>query len=79
MSLQNSANVLSQVTSILGDNDISIASVSQTEQDGDYVPVIFITHQTVEGKMLNAITEITALSIVRDEPVMLRIEDFQDN
>ena len=76
MSLQNASNVLSKVTSILGNYDISIASVSQTEQDGDFVPVIFITQSTIEGKMLNALKEIQALDIVQDEPVMIRIEDF---
>ncbi len=68
--------VLGQLAQILGANNISIASVHQTETDLDAVPVIFTTHMALEADIRKALTEIQQLEIVRAEPVMIRIEDL---
>ncbi len=76
MALADKPSVLAQIARILGDNQISIASVSQTEVDAETVPVIFITHEAREADIQCALEEIGKLDVVRSEPVMLRIEDM---
>ncbi len=68
--------VLSALSKVLGDNQISIATVQQTEVDTEHVPVVFTSHQAREADVQKALTEIEELDIVRAKPVMLRIEDF---
>ncbi|MBF0275507.1 MAG: homoserine dehydrogenase [Nitrospinae bacterium] len=52
-------NVLSQLTGTLGRNDISISRVVQKERaEGEYVPLIILTHESVEKNVQNAIAEI---------------------
>ena len=77
MSLRNEANVLAKITSILGRNDISIASISQTEEDGEFASVIFITHKTTEGQMSTALADIKELREVKDEFIKIKIEDLK--
>ncbi len=69
-------NVLSQVAGILGSYGISIKSVHQkgrNPQEG--VPVIIITHLAKEFEVKKALKEISALDIVLEKPVLIRIED----
>ena len=68
--------VLSDVTAILGDLDISIEAIIQKEAEGDVsnVPVIFLTQKTLEKKMNQAIEKIEALESVNDKIRRIRVE-----
>jgi homoserine dehydrogenase len=68
---------VAQYSSILGRHGISIASLMQKEDnDGsDFVPVVLVTHRTVEKKIRAALAEIDALPTVGDKTIMLRIEE----
>ncbi|MFC1829567.1 homoserine dehydrogenase [Thermodesulfobacteriota bacterium] len=68
--------VLSKISGILGDFDISIKSVHQKgrETKGP-VPIVMLTHLAKEADVQKALTKITALDVVSDEPVLIRIED----
>ena len=71
--------VLAKVAGILGEEDISIASVRQQElaSPGEkFVPVVFMTHPAREASLKKALERINAVDVVRgDRTRMLRVED----
>jgi len=68
--------VLSQVAGILGDNEISIASVIQKgrELEGS-VPIVMMTHEARESNAQKAIQEIDRLPVITDQTVIIRVEN----
>jgi len=74
--LLDNPGVFAKVANIIGDNNISIAGVSQKENGGDVVPVVFVTHKALEKNLKKAIEECKKLDCLKDEPVISRIEDF---
>jgi len=68
--------VLAQITGILGDHGISIASITQKEQDEKSVPVVILTHEVKTAQMDEALEEIGKLEVVREKPLRFRIEDI---
>lgn len=71
--------VLAQIASILGQLQISIASVIQHEpdppQEDGVVPLVIMTHAAEEGPMEEAIQAIEKLPVVRDKVVRFRVQD----
>ncbi len=71
--------VLSQITGVLGENNISIASVIQHAPDdlGDnsVVPLIVMTHEAHEGEAAAAIEKIEQLDTVRSKCIRMRVLD----
>jgi len=68
--------VLSKISGILGDNDISIQSVHQKgRQTKGSVPIVMLTHLAQEAAVKKALLDISELDIVDDRPVLIRIED----
>lgn len=67
--------VLSSISSILGDHDISLLSVLQTETAVDgKCPVVIMTHEAREGDLNHALEHIQKLEEVIDPVKMIRIE-----
>jgi len=62
----------------LGKNKVSISSVIQEEKSSKgFVPMVFLTHNSVECLVKKSIKEINSLDIVRGKIVSIRIEkDF---
>lgn len=76
LSLKDVSGSLGNVTKILGDNNISIASVLQQEDDGSqYVPVVVITHCAKQSDFMKAFEALESAECVGDEIVRLKIED----
>jgi homoserine dehydrogenase len=72
--------VLSRVTKILGDREISIDSVLQVgRSQEELVPVILTTHRARESQMNSAVDEIAKLDSVGREPICLHIEEGLDS
>jgi homoserine dehydrogenase len=70
--------VLSSIAGILGQYDISIQSVHQKgRKTNGSVPVVMLSHRIRESDVKKALGEISALEVVTDEPVLIRIEDEQ--
>lgn len=68
--------VLSRISGILGDHDISIKSVRQHGQPiNGSVPLIMFTHRAREAGVRHALREIESLDVVSDQPMLIRIED----
>ncbi len=74
--------VLAQITGILAEQKISIDALIQREadeisgEDGNQTDLIILTHDTVEGRMNQALAKIQALSTVLAPIVRLRKEEL---
>jgi homoserine dehydrogenase len=68
--------VLSNISGVLGANDISIAAVIQKGRRLDgAVPIVMTTHESREKNVRKALKEIDRLDVVKDKTVLIRIED----
>lgn len=69
--------VLSQIARILASYSISIASVHQKERDqGQFVPIVMLTHEALEEDMRKAIDKIDRLTVIKSPTQLIRIEDI---
>ncbi|MBI4684060.1 MAG: homoserine dehydrogenase [Nitrospirae bacterium] len=67
--------VLSRISGVLGEYNISIASVIQKgRRVGEAVPLIVLTHTARERDVIKAIAEIDRLPIVADKTLYIRVE-----
>jgi homoserine dehydrogenase len=67
--------VLSKISGILGNYNISIASVIQKgRRIGEAVPLVVLTHEAKEKDVRQAIKEIDRLAVVMDKTVFMRVE-----
>lgn len=75
--VEDHPGVLSEVTSALGAEDISIASVLQHESlpGEDVVPLVIMTHETTEGATQRACATIDELPAVRGATVRMWVRD----
>ena len=68
--------VLSRISGILGKKDISIKSVQQKgRKTNGSVPLVMLTHRAKEADVSKALSEINSLDVVSRRPVLIRIED----
>ncbi|MEJ2723512.1 MAG: homoserine dehydrogenase [Deltaproteobacteria bacterium] len=67
--------VLSKISGILGENNISIYSVIQKgrEMDGS-VPVVMLTHEAKERGVLKALSQMDKLEVLTDKTMVIRVE-----
>lgn len=75
---QDKPGVLAQITTILGRNEVSIASVYQEEYEsrpGHGMPIVIMTHGAREGDVQTALQQIDRLPLVRKKTVHLRVEE----
>ena len=69
--------VLSRITGILGDNSISIASVTQKAVNkNSTVPLVMLTHTAKESDVHAALKKIGELKDVKAKPVAIRMEQL---
>ncbi|NQT82812.1 homoserine dehydrogenase [bacterium] len=70
--------VLAQITTVLGENGISISAVTQKERHLESaVAVIVMTHAAKEESIRAALKTIDSLDVVKDETLMIRIEESE--
>jgi homoserine dehydrogenase len=69
--------VLGEICSILGSNNISIASVIQkvvADDEKQPVPIVLMTHRCSEGDLNRAVSRIDGLEAARDKTHVIRVE-----
>ncbi|MFO1035931.1 MAG: homoserine dehydrogenase [Geminicoccaceae bacterium] len=67
--------VMADVTAVLRDHQVSIASlIQQGRNPGQGVPIVLTSHDTVEAAMTGALAAIASLETVLEPPRMIRIE-----
>jgi homoserine dehydrogenase len=84
LTVADRSGVIAKVSKVLGDSDISIASVLQREapetgpgqSPSDQVPLIFMLHTAKDRAVRNAVAEIDRLDVVKDRTVVIRVESF---
>ena len=75
LSLLDKPGMLARIASVLGNHNMSIASVLQKEDNvGNYVPVVIVTHRAKGREMDAALDEIDVMDVVGSKTVRLRIE-----
>ncbi|MFP3927275.1 MAG: homoserine dehydrogenase [Desulfobacteraceae bacterium] len=68
--------VLSKISGILGENDISLSSVIQKgRRASGSVPVVMLTHEAEEGNVIRALAELDKLPVLTSPTVMVRVEE----
>ncbi len=73
---QDNPGVLSKISGILGENNISIESVHQKgRMDNGNVPIVMITHNAKEAWVQHALKQISNIDSVVGSPVIIRIEE----
>jgi len=74
-SAMDKPGVLAQISGILGKYDISISSMIQPERhEVGAVPIVIMTHEAKEANIRSALSEIDALSVVKEKSLFIRIE-----
>lgn len=69
--------VLAKISGILGENNISIASVTQKEERiASAVPIVMMTHEALEAKMQSALGLIDKLPVIKRKSVVIRMESL---
>ena len=67
---------MGKIATVLGAHGVSIASVIQKEpQESGDVPVVMLTHNTIEERFTNALSEIENLPFVKRPTCFFRVED----
>jgi homoserine dehydrogenase len=75
MLLKDEPGVLAKVAKVLGDNNISLSAVLQKEKEKEFVPVLFISHDSKERDVQNALDKLSSEDYVKGRPKIIRIID----
>ena len=78
MTVSDQAGVLTQITRILGDNNISISACIQKEADeaNQSAEIVIMTHPANEAATQRAILEMGKLNVVKEISNFIRVEDM---
>ncbi len=75
--VKDQPGVLAKIAGILGEHQISILSVLQTEPSRESIcPIVIMTHKAREGDVLHALEHIQELDVVMAPPKVIRIEQM---
>jgi homoserine dehydrogenase len=78
LNVKDVPGTLGKITNILGAAKIGISSVIQPEgHEGETVPLILMLHDAPNGAVTKALKRVAALPVVKGEPVLLRVENFE--
>ncbi|HUI08214.1 MAG TPA: homoserine dehydrogenase [Verrucomicrobiae bacterium] len=85
LTVADRSGVIAKISRILGDADISIASVLQREAPdprpgrppSEHVPLIFMLHTAKDRAVRDAVDQIDRLDVVKDKTVVIRVESFE--
>jgi homoserine dehydrogenase len=79
MTVRDQPGVLAQIATVMATNHVSIASVLQRESPVEKAALLILTtHLTNEKAIQQTVLGLKSTPAVLDDPVLLRIADFQD-
>ena len=74
-SAKDNPGVLSKISGVLGDQEISISSVIQKGRKiNGSVPIVMLTHEAHESNVKKALSLMDGLDILTDRTIMIRVE-----
>ena len=76
--VKDKVGVMANISSILQRHEISIEGVIQKEAVSENVPIVILTHNTLEKQLNGAIAEIEQLEDVSESIGRIRLEAFDD-
>lgn len=76
LTVTDKSGVLGKISTILGNNNVSISAFIQKGKNENYVPLVFITHNALEGDVQKSIAEIMKLEEVDKIQNIIRVENF---
>jgi homoserine dehydrogenase len=78
LTVKDQPGVLARVASVMAKHKVSIASVIQSPaEQASAASLVLTTHESNERAMAATLKQLKALAAVLDEPVLLRIGDFE--
>jgi len=85
LTVEDRSGVIAKISTVLGNADISVASVLQREAPepkpgqppSDHVPLIMMLHTARDRAVRDAVAEIDRLPVVKDKTVVIRVESFE--
>ncbi len=75
LKVEDKSGVLAKVATILGEQDISIKTMVQKEQNDQSASLLLSTHVCKESDIKTALQKIEDSGVVKSTPIMIRIED----
>ena len=75
LTVEDKIGVLGKITSILGDNNVSLSTVIQNSAKNSLVSLVFMTHKTTESNLQVAFNKIVELDEVKKIENIIRIEN----
>ena len=77
LSVVDRPGTLAKIAAILAQSNIGISSVIQPEgHEGESVPLILMIHDAPNAAMNKALAKIGRLGVVKEKPVLIRVENF---
>lgn len=76
LQVKDEPGVLARITKILGDNQVSLASVIQKHRLTPIVPIVLVTHQVKEEYMQKSLVELKELDEVIEVNNLIRVEEL---
>jgi len=77
LSVIDRPGTLAKIAAILAAAKIGISSVIQPEgHEGESVPLILMIHDATNSAMRQALSKIARLGVVKEKPVLIRVENF---
>src|SRR6266850_2656335 len=77
LSVVDRPGTLAKIAAILAEASIGISSVIQPEgHEGESVPLILMIHDATNAAMSKALAKIGQLGVVKEKPVLIRVENF---
>ena len=73
--VKDQAGVLSKISGVLGDYNISIKSVIQLNKGEYWVPLIVFTHKARESSVKQALAIIEKLDIIKEKVLLIRVDN----
>jgi homoserine dehydrogenase len=78
LSVVDKSGTLAKIAAIFAAAKIGISSVIQPEgHEGESVPLILMIHDAPNAAMRQALAKIAKLPVVKNQPVMFRVENFE--
>ncbi|MCH5138741.1 ACT domain-containing protein, partial [Clostridiaceae bacterium UIB06] len=76
ITVKDQPGVLGKITTIFGQNQVSILSFIQKPKKEDFVSLVLVTHDTFEGSINKSLEEIQKLDMIDKVKNVIRIENL---
>lgn len=77
LDVKDQSGILGEIAAELGKNNVSILTVTQDIKSENSVSLVFMTHETKEGNIINAMESINKFDKVNRVENIIRIENFK--